>query len=64
MGSAYIVVLNDFEATKEAFIQDAFMGRPPKTPFNLNKETIGMYFPPKIIIFYFLLFYFYFLLYT
>lgn len=42
LGSAYVVVLNDFESTKEAFAKDAFMGRPTESPFNLNKVTLGM----------------------
>lgn len=40
LGSAYVVVLNDFESIKEAFAQDAFMGRPEESPFTLNKETL------------------------
>lgn len=34
-----MLVLNDFESTKEAFAQDAFIARPPENPFELNEET-------------------------
>ncbi|KFM59350.1 Cytochrome P450 18a1, partial [Stegodyphus mimosarum] len=40
LGSHYAVIFNDFYSTKEAFAQDAFIGRPPESPFELNKETI------------------------
>ncbi|XP_035232455.1 cytochrome P450 2J5-like isoform X1 [Stegodyphus dumicola] len=39
LGSQYVVVLNDFLSTKDAFFLDAFMGRPPEFSFHLNKET-------------------------
>jgi len=39
LGSRNVVVLNDYQSTKEAFSQDVFIGRPPDTPFELNKET-------------------------
>ncbi|KFM59349.1 Cytochrome P450 2A12, partial [Stegodyphus mimosarum] len=39
LGSQYVVVLNDFQFTKDALFLDAFMGRPPEFSFHLNKET-------------------------
>ncbi|GFU19784.1 cytochrome P450 2U1 [Nephila pilipes] len=40
LGSQYIIVLNDFQSTKDAFVQDAFMGRPPESPFDVSKESL------------------------
>ncbi|GBN54627.1 hypothetical protein AVEN_224553-1, partial [Araneus ventricosus] len=40
LGSQSVIVLNDFPSIKEAFSQDAFMGRPPESAFEANKETI------------------------
>ncbi|GBN61552.1 Cytochrome P450 2C1 [Araneus ventricosus] len=34
-----MIILNDYDSTKEAFLQDAFMGRPPISAFKVNKET-------------------------
>ncbi|KFM59351.1 Cytochrome P450 18a1, partial [Stegodyphus mimosarum] len=39
LGSQYAVVFNDFSSTKEAFAQDAFMGRPPESPFEQHAVT-------------------------
>ncbi|CAL1262532.1 unnamed protein product [Larinioides sclopetarius] len=39
LGGLSVVILNDFESTKDAFLQDAFMGRPPDSAFKANKET-------------------------
>lgn len=36
-----MVILNDFDSTKEAFLQDALIARPVDDLFELNKETIG-----------------------
>lgn len=40
LGSRNVIVLDDFHSTKDAFIQDAFMGRPPENPFDLKKATL------------------------
>ncbi|CAL1262443.1 unnamed protein product [Larinioides sclopetarius] len=40
LGSIDVVIITDFETMKEAFAKDAFMGRPPYLPFELNRETI------------------------
>ncbi|KAG8196134.1 hypothetical protein JTE90_007869 [Oedothorax gibbosus] len=40
LGSQNAIVLNDFQSTKEAFSQDAFIGRPPENPFDLTKENL------------------------
>ncbi|GBM40316.1 hypothetical protein AVEN_23881-1 [Araneus ventricosus] len=40
LGSIDVVVITDFETTKEVFAKDAFMGRPPDSPFELGRETI------------------------
>ncbi|GFY69207.1 vitamin D 25-hydroxylase [Trichonephila inaurata madagascariensis] len=40
LGSRNVIVLDDFQATKDAFLQDAFMGRPPENPFDLKKATL------------------------
>ncbi|GFX99253.1 cytochrome P450 18a1 [Trichonephila clavipes] len=40
LGSRNVIVLDDFQAAKDAFIQDAFMGRPPENPFDLRKATL------------------------
>ncbi|GFX99243.1 cytochrome P450 18a1 [Trichonephila clavipes] len=40
LGSQYVVVLNDFQSTKDAFAQDAFMGRPPESPFDVSEESL------------------------
>lgn len=39
LGSRYIVVVNDFKSTKEAFAKDVYIGRPPDFSFPLNEET-------------------------
>ena len=39
-----MIVLNDFESTKEAFSKDGFMGRPRDFVFEYNDETLGMFF--------------------
>lgn len=43
LGSIDLVILNDFESTKEAFLQDALIARPVDDLFQLNKETIGKF---------------------
>lgn len=40
LGSRYIIVLNDFQSSKEAFSQDVFIGRPPYFAFEVSKENI------------------------
>uniref|UniRef100_A0A2L2Y1J5 Cytochrome P450 18a1 n=1 Tax=Parasteatoda tepidariorum TaxID=114398 RepID=A0A2L2Y1J5_PARTP len=40
LGSVDILVLCDFNIIKEAFAEDAFMGRPADGPFELSDETI------------------------
>ncbi|XP_054706993.1 cytochrome P450 18a1-like [Uloborus diversus] len=40
LGAINVIVLGDYESTKEAFSMDAFIGRPPDSPFDLNKETL------------------------
>ncbi|XP_071037591.1 cytochrome P450 18a1-like [Parasteatoda tepidariorum] len=40
LGTQNTIVLSDYQATKAAFFQDAFMGRPPANPFDLSKETL------------------------
>ncbi|XP_054724535.1 cytochrome P450 18a1-like [Uloborus diversus] len=39
LGSRNVVILADFNVTKEAFASDAFMGRPPDLPFDLSETT-------------------------
>ncbi|GBO32353.1 hypothetical protein AVEN_133499-1 [Araneus ventricosus] len=41
LGSQYCIILDDYQSTKDAFAQDAFMGRPPENLFNLKKATLG-----------------------
>lgn len=50
MGCVNVVVLNDFPSTKEAFSQDAFIGRPPEFPFATNKENIGNTYTVMILL--------------
>ncbi|GFV86873.1 cytochrome P450 18a1 [Trichonephila clavipes] len=40
LGSIDIIVIADYELTKEAFSKDVFMGRPPDLPFENSEETI------------------------
>ncbi|XP_055938576.1 cytochrome P450 18a1-like [Argiope bruennichi] len=40
LGTQYCVILDDYQSTKDAFAQDAFMGRPPENPFDLRKATL------------------------
>lgn len=40
LGSRNVIVLSDFQSTKDAFAQDAFVGRPPESPFDLKKATL------------------------
>ncbi|KAF8792511.1 Cytochrome P450 2U1 like protein [Argiope bruennichi] len=39
LGSENVIILNDFQSSRDAFLQDAFMGRPPNSAFKANKET-------------------------
>ncbi|GBO17119.1 Cytochrome P450 2C23, partial [Araneus ventricosus] len=40
LGSQHCIVLDDYQSTKDAFAQDAFLGRPPENPFDLRKATL------------------------
>ncbi|CAL1262528.1 unnamed protein product [Larinioides sclopetarius] len=40
LGSQYCIILDDYQSTKDAFAQDAFMGRPPENLFDLKKATL------------------------
>ncbi|GBN92085.1 Cytochrome P450 2J2 [Araneus ventricosus] len=40
LGSIDVVIITDFETTKEAFAKDALMGRPPDLPFEHNRVTV------------------------
>ncbi|GIY94318.1 cytochrome P450 18a1 [Caerostris extrusa] len=40
LGSQNTIVLDDYHSTKDAFAQDALMGRPPENPFDLRPKTL------------------------
>ncbi|CAL1262529.1 unnamed protein product [Larinioides sclopetarius] len=40
LGSQHCIILDDYQSTKDAFAQDAFLGRPPENPFDLRKATL------------------------
>ncbi|GBN74188.1 Cytochrome P450 18a1 [Araneus ventricosus] len=40
LGSQYCIILDDYQSTKDAFAQDAFLGRPPENVFDLKKATL------------------------
>ncbi|XP_055938577.1 cytochrome P450 18a1-like [Argiope bruennichi] len=40
LGSQYCIILDDYQSIKDAFAQDAFLGRPPENPFDLKKATL------------------------
>jgi len=42
LGSRNVVVISDFQASKEAFAKDALMGRPPELPFHLSQTNIDL----------------------
>lgn len=40
-GSRYVIVLCDYLAVREAFMKNAFLGRPPNAPNHVIKETVS-----------------------